>query len=182
MLIEETDDRFYLKESTILNAGMGVFAKEDIVKGEFLEIIGVQVKINSIADKCTHYANKYKFAATGKLVKEQKKVEYNRLVVPMGFGAIINHSPSSELQNAEIWYRQGTKRNPAAGQAVYRFIRDIKKDEEILGNYGEMWQGVIDWAGDKANEVKDDWETFLSYDLYSLGELSSEMDYKEQNA
>ncbi len=179
MLIEETDDRFYLKESTVPNAGMGVFSKEDIEKGEFLEIIGVQVKMNSIADQCTQYANKYKFAATGKLIKEQKKIEHDRLVMPVGFGGMVNHAPSAELQNAEIWYRQGAKRNSAAGQAVYRFIRNIKKDEEILGNYGEEWQGVMDWVGEKAEEVENDWETFLSHNLYSLGELSTKMDYKE---
>ena len=32
MLIEEKDKRFHVKESTIENAGMGVFASEDIKK------------------------------------------------------------------------------------------------------------------------------------------------------
>ena len=42
IVVEETDNRFYLKASTIKDAGMGVFAKEPLKKGDYLEIIGAR--------------------------------------------------------------------------------------------------------------------------------------------
>jgi len=179
-LVEETDNRFCIKESSILNAGYGLFANQDLKKDDHLEIIGIRVKKGSIADQCTHYANKYKFAAQGKITKGIKEIDPNSdLIVPLGYGGIVNHAPNPELQNAEIWYNRGSKRNQSAGQAVYRFIRDISEGEEILGNYGEDWEDVMDWAENKAKEVTDDWRTFLSYDLYNLGRLASKINYKE---
>lgn len=166
--IEENDDRFYISESTIPNAGRGLFAKTNIKKGDHLEIIGVIVKAGSVANTCTDYANKYKFAA-GASKKE--------IVVPMGYGGIVNHSPEKTSQNAEITYIKNNRpRNPAAGNVVYKFIRDVEKDEEILGNYGEDWTKVLNWA-EEMNEKKkelpeDQWETFVSFNLYNLGDLS----------
>ena len=178
--VEETDTRFYIKESTIPKAGMGVFAKVPLKKGDHLEIIGVRVVTKGIADECTHYANKYKFAARGKFNKKgERTTDFSQMIVPMGFGGIINHAPSPAQQNVEIWYRNGSTKNNAAGTAVYRFIRDIEPNEEVLGNYGEQWQGIMDWAGNKAEEIKDDWETFLAHDLYNLGQLAEKIDYKE---
>jgi hypothetical protein len=177
--VEETDDRFYTKESTIPKAGLGVFSKVLLEKDDYLEIIGVRVKAKGLADQCTHYGNKYKFAARGKVIKGERSTDYSHFIVPMGFGGMVNHSPSPAQQNAEIHYHQKSTRNQAAGQAVYRFLRNIEPDEEILGNYGEVWEGIMDWAGDKAEEIKDDWETFLGYDLYSLGQLAEKFDYKE---
>jgi len=173
MLIEETDKRFYVQKSTIPNAGLGVFAAEDLKKGDWLEIIGPQVKVGSIADQCTQYADKYKFAATGKVVKGKQKVDFDRKVVPMGYGGIVNHAPNPKLQNVMIDYYRGPRRNSAAGQAIYRFLRNIHKDEEILGNYGEEWMKVMDWAETKADDIGDEWETFLSFNLYNLKELMS---------
>ncbi|MHA2428338.1 MAG: SET domain-containing protein-lysine N-methyltransferase [Candidatus Hermodarchaeia archaeon] len=178
-LVEETDTRFYLKESTVPNAGLGVFAAEPLKAGDYLEIIGVQVKTNSIADECTAFADKYKFAAAGKLVKKERTTDFSRKVVPLGYGGMVNHAPNAKMQNAMIDYHKGPKRNAAAGQPIYRFLRDIAKDEEILGNYGEQWTNIMEWAGDKANEVGDDWETFLSFDLYNLKEIMSELSPKE---
>lgn len=67
-VVEETDYRFCIKTSTLPNAGLGCFAKEKIAKGECLEIIGVLVRCQSPADRCTHYANRYKFAPKEKLL------------------------------------------------------------------------------------------------------------------
>ena len=180
ILVEETDDRFYIKESTIPKAGMGVFAKVPLKKDDYLEIIGVRVKTKSTSDLSTHYANKYKFASRGKIDKTNARTtDFSQMIVPMGFGGMINHSPSPAQQNVEIWYRNGSTRNAAAGMAVYRFLRDIEPDEEVLGNYGEIWEGIMNWAGNKAEEIKDDWETFLAHDLYNLGQLAEKIDYKE---
>jgi hypothetical protein len=184
-LVEETDKRFYLKKSTVPNAGLGVYTKVALPKGEYLEIIGVMVKSNSLTDNCTHYADKYKFAANGKIRQGKCETDFSRKIVPVGFGGMVNHAPMPEQQNAEIFYRNGPNRNSASGKAVYRFIRDIEPNEEILGSYGEEWLKIMDWAESKAEDIsktEDEWETFLSYDLYSLGQLRQDFAYKEQHA
>lgn len=178
ILVQETDERFYLAKSTVPNAGTGVFSKVPLQKGDWLEIIGAQVEVGSLADKCTTYAKNYKFAATGSIKKGKKVIDHTRLIVPMGFGGMVNHAPSREIQNAEIGYLQKPTRNSAAGKAVYYFLRNIAKDEEILGNYGEDWGGVFDWASDCAtfsNDIETEWERFLDHDLYNLGKLKSQL-------
>lgn len=167
ILIEETDNRFYTAPSTIPDAGLGVFAAQDLPAGSFLEIIGIQVKSKSIADQCTHYANHYKFGA-----KAGKSPD--RLIVPMGYGGIVNHAPKPELKNAEIRTNKGPTKNPAAGQVVYFFLRDIQKDEEILGDYGESYGKTLSWAEQRVeiiNQTQDAWETLLETDIYNLGVL-----------
>lgn len=171
--IEETDDRFYISESTLPDAGRGLFAKVPIKKGDHLEIIGVQVKAGSIANACTEFGNKYKFAANAK-----KK----EIVIPMGYGGIVNHAPEKASQNVAITYIENRKpKNPAAGNVVYSFLRDVETDEEILGNYGDDWSRVLSWAGEMNEKKKElpeeQWETFLSFALYNLDYLS---DIKEE--
>ena len=185
ILVEETDERFYLKESTVPNAGLGVYAKVTLHKGDYLEIIGVMVKTNSLADECTHYGQKYKFAANGKIVRGKYETDYSKKVLPVGYGGMVNHATIPEQQNAEIFYRNGPNRNPAAGKAVYRFNREIKPDEEVLGNYGEQWMDIMGWAENKAEDIdksEDEWKTFLLYNLYTLGQLQQDFAYKEQHA
>lgn len=167
ILIEETDERFYIGKSTLPEAGRGLFAKEKIKKGDYLEIIGVQVKAKGISDDCTKYAQNYKFASRG-------KKDSDRLVIPMGYGGIVNHANDPKMQNATIESKNHPIRNQSASTLVYTFLRDIEPGEEIFGNYGSEWQGLLNWAIDesaKADSSKDDWETFLSYDLYNLGTL-----------
>jgi hypothetical protein len=164
IVVEETDKRFYLKESTIKAAGMGVFAKESLKKGDYLEIIGVAVKVDSIANQCTAFAANYKFAA--------KAADYDRLIIPMGYGGMVNHT-DGQGQNAQIEYKKGLK-SSHAGQAAYVFTRDIEAGEEILGNYGDHWDALFKWSveyKESAEKMEKDWETFLKYDLYNLGSL-----------
>jgi hypothetical protein len=156
ILVEEKDNRFYIKESKIPNAGLGVFANEDIKKDSFLEIIGVMVDVNSISDHCTSYAKNYKFAANF-------ADKYDRHIVPMGFGGIVNHTEDQNLQNVELRYIKHSSSNAAAGSAVYYFIKNVKKDEEILGNYGQLFEL-------KMNEDKY-WQMFLDLELYNLKQL-----------
>jgi len=182
ILVEETDERFYLKESILPNAGLGVFAQKSLKKGEWLEIIGVMIKSNTLTDQCTHYADKYKFAASGKILQGKQVTDFSRKIMPCGLGGMINHAPEPEMQNVEIFYRNGPKQNSAAGKAVYRFMRNIEPDEEILGHYGEEWSKIMGWAETKAEElveIEDAWETFLSHDLYRLGQLKKDFVYKE---
>ena len=158
ILVEEKDKRFYLAESSIPNAGTGVFAKQFLKKGEIIEIVGVQVKSGSMADRCTDFAYRFKFSASDKSL--------DRYVVPMGWAGMINHS--FENNNAIIrCMNSRNKDNSNSGQMVYFVIKDIKKDEEVIGNYGEEWDEVFQFI-DKNN--KTDWEVFLEFGLYGLQE------------
>jgi len=165
-IVDETDHRFCIKTSTLPNAGLGCFAKERIVKGDYLEVIGALVRCNSSADHCTHYANRYKFAARDK---------YTAYIVPMGYGGMVNHTDDPKLQNVELrWIKNLPKRSPHAGEIVYMALRDIEPEEELLGNYGDAVGKEIQWAADKAEifaREEDVWESFLKYDLYNLGIL-----------
>lgn len=160
ILIEEQDDRFYIGKSTVPDAGNGLFAAKALKKGDILEIVGVQVKAGSNADKCTDYAFTYKFAASEK--------DASRYVVPMGFAGMVNHC--RERQNALI---RGLKSRPPqnrnSGQMVYQMIRDIEIGEEILGDYGNEWEETFSLL----KKGDEDWETFMSYQLYNLGMLYS---------
>jgi len=166
ILVEETDERFYISDSKLPNAGLGVFTKVPLKAGDYMEIIGVAVGRNSITDVCTHYAKSYKFAA-------KAGTDFTQHVVPMGFGGIVNHGPS-DLRNAELREYRGPKRNPNASNMIYAFTRDIAPDEEILGNYGGNYARVLEWTdiySKVADENEDAWEVFLSHDLYNLGIL-----------
>ena len=171
--VEENDTRFYIAESTLPQAGRGLFAKKPISKGDYLEIIGIQVKAGSISNSCTEYANKYKFAASA-----NKKY----IVIPLGYGGMVNHAPEESSQNVAITYIKNHKpKNPAAGSVVYKFLRDVDSDEEILGNYGGEWQKILSWAEEmheaKSELPEEEWKTFIQFDLYNLGELE---DIKEE--
>jgi len=156
IFVEEKDKRFYLAPSKIKDAGMGVFASEDISKESFLEILGIMVDVGSVADNCTEYAKNYKFAANF-------ADKYDRHIIPVGFGAIVNHTDDKEFQNVELRYIKHSSQNPAAGAAVYYFTKDVKKDEEILGNYGQQF--MLKMTEDKY------WQMFLDLELYNLKQL-----------
>lgn len=170
---EEKDTRFYIKESTILEANKGLFAKEKIYKGDFLEISGVLVKRESIADLCTHYANNYKFAARVKRLANGKIDIGDNVIVPLGYAGIVNHAKDKASQNVEIRYIKRTKKNENSDDAVYYFLRDVDKDEEILGNYGDSWDSMLKWINESTKDQQciEDWEKFLMFDLYNLGSL-----------
>jgi SET domain-containing protein len=113
MISNESDARFYVAKSTIKGAGKGLFAKIPIAKGDKLEVLGVLVPAKSLADKCTSYADAYKFRI-GKY-----------LLIPTGLGGIANHSNTPNAQKI-------TK-----GSKVYLIaLRDINKGEEVLYIYG----------------------------------------------
>jgi hypothetical protein len=175
IIFEENDDRFYIKESTIKTAGKGLFAKRKIEKDEYLPISGIMVKRNSIADECTYFFNSYKVAANMKKKGDLVDIgEY--VIVPLGYAGIVNHIDSLTLQGVEIRYcgDQYPQKTPHAGKAVYWFLRDIEKDEEIFGNYGQGWNNVLDWVNEVHNKTgyaKKSWQEFLDFDLYNMKEL-----------
>lgn len=166
IFVEETDERFYIDKSTLANAGWGLFAKVPIKKNDWIEVIGVLVKTGGIADRCTHYARRYKFAGSKKDAK----------IVPMGYAGIINHTNDAALQNMQLTCQKGlSKRNEHASEVVYQALRDIEPGQELLGNYGEDIGKEIEIMTSNYtyhDEVKEDWEVFLAYNLYDLKRLT----------
>lgn len=163
IFVEENDLRFYISKSNLPNAGYGCFAKDFLKKQDWLEIIGIYVKTGGIADLCTHYAERYKFAGSSKM---------NAKIVPVGFAALINHSNNINLVNCTITYIPGlNKRSEHTGQVVYMFNRDILPGEELIGNYGENIGPTVDKMSENFSfieENKQDVEEFLSFNLYGL--------------
>jgi SET domain-containing protein len=152
--IEEKDDRFYVSQSTQPGAGRGLFASKRIKKGDDLEVIGVLVDRGSVADLCSSYADEYKFAA-------DYADSFKKHIIPMGYGGIVNHANNKRDQNVEIRYvkREGEE------ICVYHFIRDVEKNEEVLGDYGEEFRRARGASEDK------EWGSFLELGLYNLGKL-----------
>src|SRR5207237_1006103 len=76
---------YWIGPSTISGAGRGVFTRAVMTKGARLRVTGFRVRRESLADGCTHYADPYKF----RIGKD--------LLIPTGFGGLINHSPKPNL-------------------------------------------------------------------------------------
>lgn len=166
IFVEETDTRFYIKESTLPNAGWGCFANQFLHKGDWLEVIGVYVRKGGIADQCTHYAKRYKFAGSPKM---------DAKILPMGYGALVNHTDEPLLQNCALEFKPGlNKRSQHSGQVIYRFIKDIMPNEELLGNYGpdiseevKKISSTLKFTEANKEEIK----RFLKFNLYNLSEI-----------
>jgi hypothetical protein len=164
IVVEETDLRYYVKESTLPNAGLGLFAKEPLKKGDYLEVMGPVVKKGSVADQCTHYAKRYKFAALNTEFK----------IVPMGYAGLVNHTDDPAKQNCELTIVPDQPRNPLSSHVCYVFTKDIAVDEEILGNYGENVGKEIKKMNENASyheECLGQWVRFLKHDCYDLKRL-----------
>ena len=96
--------------------GHGVFATEDIQKGETVEICKVLV---------VDYKNK--------LLKDYVWMDTRiaKQVIALGYGSLYNHTPKPNIER--IFHED----------VFFKFvaIRDIKKGEEILVNYGHgYWE------------------------------------------
>jgi len=108
----ETDQRFYVRRSTIPDAGEGLFAAVSLVEGERLRVVGVLIAANSVSDRCTSYADPYKVRVG----------EY--LLIPTGWGAMVNHRDDANVEKV------------IEGEDVYLEVRrPIAKDEEIFFRY-----------------------------------------------
>lgn len=131
-IFEEKDERFYISNSRIFGAGRGVFASREIKAGDYLPITGVLVERGSISDRTTCFIDHYKFAAESKI--ENGVIHLGKyLICPLGYAALVNHTNSRRKQNVEIRYVDEKK---YGSMAVYWFLKDVKKGDEILGNYG----------------------------------------------
>ncbi len=109
----ETDTKYYVKESNIENAGMGLFAKEQLPVRTRLEVVGVLVQKDTPGELCTRYARDYRFF-----------YDENTMLVPTGWAGMANHSTrfNSVLIKVE--------------DTLYiEMLREIKQDEEIVYEY-----------------------------------------------
>lgn len=113
----ETDNRFYVSQSTIPGAGRGLFVKTSLKKGERLEVLGILVSADSVSDECTHYADPYKFRVG------------NHLLIPVEYGAMVNHSVDPNLEKVI-----------EGDRVVLQALRPIKHGEELLFCYSEYAQ------------------------------------------
>jgi len=164
MYVQETDLRYYIDRSTIPEAGLGCFAKEDLKAGDWLEVIGVRV--DGLSEKCSRYADRYKFLAPDK----------KSVIVPLGFAGLVNHTQDRNKQNVEIrcMDKGFAKRSQHATQIVYYFLRDIAAGEELLGHYGDEYSEFLGQFIKDTQTVEDndeEWAKFMSYDLYNLKAL-----------
>lgn len=110
--LDEADSRFELRPSSIPDAGLGVFARVELAPGASLEVIGVLVTSESISDQCTHFADHHKFRIS----------EF--LLIPVGFGGLVNHSATPNLEKV------------IAGDRVFlKALRPIAAGEELFFRY-----------------------------------------------
>lgn len=109
---DETDARFELRPSTVPGAGLGVFARVDLPAGATLEVIGVLIRRESLSDLCTHFADLHKFRLGDKLL------------IPLGLGGMVNHSPDPNLEKAIDGDR-----------IFFRAFRPITAGEELFFQY-----------------------------------------------
>lgn len=113
MVVEEKDKRFYIKRSGLRRAGMGLFAKIPLAQGATLKVLGVWIKPGSVSDRCTRYADTHKFHVG------------RRLLIPLGYAGIVNHSAKPNLEKIILKNRQ----------ICLRTLRPIKKNEELFSTY-----------------------------------------------
>lgn len=108
----------YISKSTIPNSGRGVFAANDIKKGDIIEICPViEVPKYDAANVNESILTTYFFSFGRK--KEL-------MVVALGFGSIYNHTYTP---NATY------KKRSTETTIEFSALKNIKKDEEITVNY-----------------------------------------------
>ena len=111
-MLDEHDDRFYVGPSRIPDAGKGLFSRVPVRAGDRLTVIGVTIRADSQADRCTRFADEYKYRVG------------DTLVIPVGYGAMVNHSASPNMVKV------------SDGGALYlEALRDIEADEELSFAY-----------------------------------------------
>jgi hypothetical protein len=114
VILEESDERFYAGPSTMAGAGRGLFARVPLRAGARLAVVGVLVRRESDADRCTSFADEYKVRAG------------DYLLIPCGFGGMANHSSQPNLEKV------------VEGEAVHlQLLRDVSAGEELCFTYSE---------------------------------------------
>lgn len=118
-------NKIYVARSPI--HGLGVFANEDIQKGEVFEITPIiDVVLSKEEDLGREFLYDYRFAYN-------KNGKTSKLVLALGYGSLYNHNDSPNAN----W-----KLNEVLDMFEFYAIKDIKAGEEVLIYYGdrEYWQ------------------------------------------
>tara|TARA_R110000803_G_scaffold111684_1_gene180125 strand:+ start:66 stop:476 length:411 start_codon:yes stop_codon:yes gene_type:complete len=122
---KKTGKKIYLKDTH--DKGMGVYAGENIKKGELIEqcyLITVDTKQSELG---TLYDYVFNYPQNGK---------FKSLVLPLGYGCIYNHDDN---HNA-IWVDSKKDKH-----FNYIAVSDIKVGEEICTDYGETyWSQMVE--------------------------------------
>ena len=113
-----TSDKVYIRQSRILNAGRGVYARRDIKKDEIIEKCPViEVPKHDVSNLRESILVTY-FFYFGK--------NKERLAIALGFGSIYNHTYEPNA-TYKIKHREKT--------IDFIALSDINKDDEITVNY-----------------------------------------------
>lgn len=122
-------DLIKIKKSKIRNAGLGTFAKKNIKKGIFLgEYVGEELDYNTVYNL---YNKKYLF----KIIMKNKPSYYINATEKHGnWTRYINGVKTKHQQKKQnVKYYQFNER-------IYiKTIMDIKKEDELLANYGKTY-------------------------------------------
>lgn len=100
--------------------GYGVFALEDIPSGTIIE-------------HCYALTLKYpirNYPALHNYLFEDS-TQKGKCVILLGYGCIYNHAMDVANQNVKYWHL------PKVSLFIFQAIKDIKKGDELLVNYGE---------------------------------------------
>ena len=118
MIVDESDARFVLGESNIPGAGRGLFASGPLAAGDRLLVVGVLIRAQSVSDQTTAFADQHKFRVG------------DYLLIPLGYGGMVNHS--SSIPNLE---------KVIEGETLYlQATRAVRVGEELLFCYSEYAQ------------------------------------------
>ena len=114
LVIDENDTRFYAAPSKITGAGTGLFARQALRAGDRLAVVGVRVRRDSEADRCTAFADEYKIRAG------------SYLIIPCGMAALANHSAEPNLEKVI-----------EAESVFLQLLRDVEAGEELCLSYSD---------------------------------------------
>jgi hypothetical protein len=115
LILTETDTRFFIASSGIPGAGQGLYARVPLAAGDELRVIGVLVAADSTSDRCTSYADEYKFRVGDKLL------------IPVGYGGMVNHSAEAPNMQKVV----------VGDVVILRTLRPITAGEELSFCYSE---------------------------------------------
>lgn len=112
LIFNEDDTRFRVDRSKVPGAGHGLFASEALAPGTRLEVIGPLIRADTPSDRCTSYADQYKFRVG------------DFLLIPLGHAAMVN---SSETPNMRKVIEDG--------RVYLEALRPIESGEELFFSY-----------------------------------------------
>lgn len=140
-----TNKHLQLKQSSIPNAGMGVFAAEDIVVDDAIEFCH-----SIVLDNRSRYTFDKKLTQYGYMAPcscQSCKEHGNQVMLPLGFGMIYNSAESKEKANCEYFTI------PEEKLVVFIASDNIKAGEEILTWWGEGYYNA--WCRPKETKTEE---------------------------